>query len=156
MLTPSYTSAVAGATSLNVAGGMCGMAASLAPELALKGDTGVATLDEASVRDPAFSAMRHRVTVSEDPAMTAALPDHKQARVTMLLKDGRRSTGICDNPRGDLLHPYGEAEIRAKFHQLSEATLRPDGARRIELAIDALDRMDDMTELIALLRAAAR
>jgi 2-methylcitrate dehydratase PrpD len=37
MLTPSYTDAIAGATALNVAGGMCGHAVSLAPELALAG-----------------------------------------------------------------------------------------------------------------------
>ena len=37
ILTPSYTNAVAGATVLNVAGGMSGLAGSLAPELALAG-----------------------------------------------------------------------------------------------------------------------
>ncbi len=37
LLTPSYTNAVAGATALNVAGGMSGLAAVLAPELALAG-----------------------------------------------------------------------------------------------------------------------
>jgi 2-methylcitrate dehydratase PrpD len=37
VLTPSYTSAVAGATALNVAGGMSGFAGTLAPELALAG-----------------------------------------------------------------------------------------------------------------------
>jgi 2-methylcitrate dehydratase PrpD len=37
VLTPSYTNAVAGATTLNVAGGMSGFAAALAPELALAG-----------------------------------------------------------------------------------------------------------------------
>src|SRR5271154_911418 len=37
LLTPSYTNAVAGATALNVAGGMSGFAATLAPELALAG-----------------------------------------------------------------------------------------------------------------------
>lgn len=39
LLTPSYTNAVAGATALNVAGGMSGFAAALAPELALSGFT---------------------------------------------------------------------------------------------------------------------
>jgi 2-methylcitrate dehydratase PrpD len=39
VLTPSYTNAVAGATVLNVAGGMSGVAAALAPELALAGFT---------------------------------------------------------------------------------------------------------------------
>ena len=37
MLTPSYTNAVAGATALNIAGGMSGFAAALAPDLALAG-----------------------------------------------------------------------------------------------------------------------
>src|SRR6201993_4497000 len=37
LLTPSYTNAVAGATALNVARGMSGFAAALAPELALAG-----------------------------------------------------------------------------------------------------------------------
>src|SRR5437764_8917341 len=37
LLTPSYTNAVAGATALNVASGMSGFAAALAPELALAG-----------------------------------------------------------------------------------------------------------------------
>jgi 2-methylcitrate dehydratase PrpD len=39
MLTPSYTNAVAGATALNIAGGISGFAAALAPELALAGFT---------------------------------------------------------------------------------------------------------------------
>src|SRR6266446_4185895 len=37
LLTPSYTNAVAGATALNIAGGMSGFAAALAPELARAG-----------------------------------------------------------------------------------------------------------------------
>jgi 2-methylcitrate dehydratase PrpD len=37
VMTPSYTNAVAGATTLNVAGGMSGFAAALAPDLALAG-----------------------------------------------------------------------------------------------------------------------
>ena len=37
ILTPAYTNAVAGATALNVAGGMSGLAGTLAPELALAG-----------------------------------------------------------------------------------------------------------------------
>ena len=37
VLTPSYTNAVAGATTLNVAGGISGFAAALAPDLALAG-----------------------------------------------------------------------------------------------------------------------
>src|ERR1043166_5757295 len=51
VLTPSYTNAVAGATSLNVAGGMSGFAAALAPELAL---AGFAAQDNAIEEELAF------------------------------------------------------------------------------------------------------
>jgi 2-methylcitrate dehydratase PrpD len=52
VLTPSYTNAVAGATVLNVAGGMSGVAASLAPELALAGFTA-----QADAIEEAFSSL---------------------------------------------------------------------------------------------------
>ena len=52
VLTPGYTNAVAGATALNVAGGMSGFAGALAPELAL---AGVAAQPDAI--EEAFSAL---------------------------------------------------------------------------------------------------
>src|SRR5579872_723037 len=200
LLTPSYTSAVVGATALNVAGGMSGFAAALAPELALagfeaqddaieealgqlvgggfktdgladelgtrweitrnyfrlyaccnpihpaldslhavlatlrprpdeieridvatyrfasvmrnpdppnyfaskyslphaaaamvvNGSAGYASLDDAALANPAIAALRHRVHVTEDPAMSAVAPRKRPARVTVTLKDGRQ------------------------------------------------------------------
>src|SRR4030095_1506812 len=46
VLTPGYTNAVAGATALNVAGGMSSFAGALAPELALAGNEPKATAIE--------------------------------------------------------------------------------------------------------------
>jgi len=50
LLTPSYTNAVAGATALNVAGGMSGFAAALAPDLALAGFAAQADAIEEALR----------------------------------------------------------------------------------------------------------
>ena len=262
ILTPSYTNAVAGATALNVAGGMSGFAASLAPELALagfeaqddaielalselvgsgftaqglldelgatwhitrnyfrlyaccnpihpaldcvaaalaelrprpeeiaridcvtyrfasvmrdpdpknyfaskyslphaaatmvvRGHAGFAALDDAAVHDPLIAALRHRVTVTEDPAMTALTPRLRPARVTVELTDGRRATHACDSHRGDFQAPFAEAELRDKFHELAEVVLTPEGAALAEQAIDRCEEWDDIGVLTSLCR----
>jgi 2-methylcitrate dehydratase PrpD len=266
VLTPSYTNAVAGATALNVAGGMSGFAAALAPELALagfeaqddameqalgqlvgsgfttdelldelgttwhitrnyfrlyaccnpihpaldclqqaladlrprpdeiaridiatygfaavmrnpdppnyfaskyslphaaatmvvRGHAGHSALDDAAVHDPAIVALRHRVTVTEDAAMTALVPRLRPARVTVVLTDGRSATYACDSHRGDFQLPFAEAELRAKFRELAGVALTPEGATLVEQAVDHCDQWDNVGVLTALCRRHGR
>jgi 2-methylcitrate dehydratase PrpD len=266
LLTPSYTNAVAGATTLNVAGGMSGFAAALAPELALagfeaqddaieealgnlvgsafasdgvldelgtrweitrnylrlyaccnpihpaldclrealaelrpspdqiervdvatyrfasvmrnpdppnyfaskyslphaaavmvvKGNAGFAELDDAAVKDPVIAALRHRVHVAEDPAMSAVAPRLRPARVTLTLADGRQVTKACDSHRGDFLRPFSEAEIRAKFGELAGVVLTPEGVSRMEDAVERCEDWKSIDELTGLLRRHGR
>jgi 2-methylcitrate dehydratase PrpD len=262
MLTPSYTNAVAGATALNVAGGMSGFAAALAPELALagfeaqpdaieealanlvgagfapghlldelgsvwhitrnyfrlyaccnpihpaldclaaalaelrprpeeieridvstyrfasvmknpqppnyfaskyslphaaavmavRGNAGFSALDDTALQDPVVAALRPRVHISEDPAMSALAPRLRPARVTLTLTDGRQSTHSCESHRGDFQEPFAEAETRAKFHELAEIVLTAEGAAEAERAIDGCDHWQNIGELTRLLR----
>ena len=266
LLTPSYTNAVAGATTLNVAGGMSGFAAALAPELALagfeaqddaieeslsqlvgsgftqdglldelgtrweitrnyfrlyaccnpihpaldclrealtalrpspdqieridiatyrfasvmrnpdppnyfaskyslphaaavmvvKGNAGFAELDDAAVKDPVIAALRHRVRVTEDPAMSAIAARLRPARVTVILTDGRRATQARDSHRGDFLRPFSEAEIRGKFRELGGVVLTPEGVSRVEDAVDRCENWQSVDELTGLLRRHGR
>ena len=266
LLTPSYTNAVAGATALNVAGGMSGFAAALAPELALagfeaqddaieealgnlvgsgfkpdvlldelgtrweitrnyfrlyaccnpihpaldclgeilaalrpqpnqieridiatyrfasvmrnpdppnyfaskyslphaaatmvvKGSAGYAALDDASVQDPSISGLRHRVHVTEDPAMSAVAPRLRPARVTMTLTDGRQTTRACESHRGDFQQPFTESELRDKFRELAGTVLTLEGVSDVEHAIDRCERWESVGELTELLRRFGR
>jgi 2-methylcitrate dehydratase PrpD len=266
MLTPSYTNAVAGATALNVAGGMSGFAAALAPELALagfeaqadaieealgdlvgsgftpdplldelgtrweitrnyfrlyaccnpihpaldclqqilaelrplpeqierievatyrfasvmrnpdppnyfaskyslphaaaamavRGNAGFAALDDTAVHDPVIAALRHRVQIAEDPAMTAAAPRLRPARVSVTLTNGRRATQECDSHRGDFQLPFAESEIRDKFRELAATVLTPEGAAEVEHAVDRCEEWTSIDELTALLRRSGR
>jgi 2-methylcitrate dehydratase PrpD len=266
LLTPSYTNAVAGATALNVAGGMSGFAAALAPELALagfeaegdaieqalgelvgsgfsaagllddlgstwhimrnyfrlyaccnpihpaldclqaalaelrpraeeithidfatyrfaavmrnpdppnffaskyslphaaatmvvRGHAGHGNLDDAAVHDPAIVALRHRVTVAEDPEMSEVAPRLRPARVTVVLDDGRSATHECDSHRGDFQRPFAEAELRGKFRELAGTVLTPDGAMLVEQAVDRCETWDSVDVLTALCRRHGR
>src|SRR4051794_6739704 len=264
VLTPSYTNAVAGATALNVAGGMSGFAASLAPDLALagfearddaieeslgqlvgggftadglldelgttwhitrnyfrlyaccnpihpaldclsaaltefrpneiariefatyrfasvmnsqdpanyfaskyslphaaatmvvRGHAGFSALDDTAVNDPAIAALRHRVTVTEDPAMTVLAPRLRPARVTVTLTDGRQITRATDSHRGDFQQPFTAEELRAKFHELAAVVLTEQGASLVEQAVDRCEQWDNAGALTALCRRHAR
>ena len=266
LLTPSYTNAVAGATTLNVAGGMSGFAAALAPELALagfeaqndaveqalgelvgssfssehllddlgatwhitrnyfrlyaccnpihpaldclqrvlaelqpshdqiaridfatyrfasvmrnpdppnffaskyslphaaatmvvRGHAGHATLDDTAVHDPAIAALRHRVTVTEDPTMSEVAPRLRPARATVVLTDGRSATQSCDSHRGDFYQPFTEEELRGKFRELAGCALTTEGARLVEQAIDHCADWETVDALTTLCRRHGR
>jgi 2-methylcitrate dehydratase PrpD len=124
--------------------------------LAARGSTGYAAVDDSALDDPAIAALRHRVHISEDPALTATVPASKPARVTLTLKDGRQATRACDSPRGDCLNPYRESEIREKFRELAGAALTAPGLDAVEHAIDRLEHLASATDLIDLLQRHAR
>jgi 2-methylcitrate dehydratase PrpD len=266
VLTPSYTNAVAGATALNVAGGMSGFAAALAPELALagfaaqpdaieealgqlvgggfatdhlldglgsewqitrnyfrlyaccnpihpaldclaavlaelkpgprevaridvatyrfasvmrnpdppnyfaskyslphaaavmtvRGGAGYAALDDSALADPVIAALRHRVHIAEDAAMSALVPQLRPARVTVTLNDGRSATDTRDSHRGDFSEPFSEAELRDKFRELAGVVLLPQGVAAVERAVDDIEEWPDVGDLTGLLRRYGR
>jgi 2-methylcitrate dehydratase PrpD len=266
LLTPSYTNAVAGATALNVAGGMSGVAAAFAPELALagfeaqedaieealgqlvgsgftpdgladelgtrweitrnyfrlyaccnpihpaldclrealaelrpdptevqridvatyrfasvmrnpdppnyfaskyslphaaavmvvRGNAGHAEIDDTALDDPVIAALRHRVHVSEDPAMSAVVPRLRPARVQVTLTDGRRATHAGESHRGDFHQPFAEEELRAKFRELAGVVLTSEGTEGVEAAVERCGEWQSVGELPLLLRRHGR
>jgi 2-methylcitrate dehydratase PrpD len=127
-----------------------------AAALVINGGTGFDSLNDAALQNPAIAALRHRVHVVADPALTAMAPRLKPARVTLVLKDGRRSTHECDSPRGDCLNPYTESEIREKFRELAGPSLAPAGIAEIEQAIDRCEQWASVAELAELMRRYGR
>jgi 2-methylcitrate dehydratase PrpD len=124
--------------------------------LAVRGSAGYDSVDDSALHDPAITALRHRVHISEDPVMNRMLPTLRPARVTLTLKDGRQVTRACDSPRGDCLNPYDESEIRLKFRQLAGLALTPQGVGEVEGAVDRFEHLTSATELTDLLRRHGR
>src|SRR6516225_4884683 len=63
-----------------------------AATMVVRGGAGFAELDDTALSDPSIAALRQRVEIAEDPAMTAVAPQSRPARVTVRLTDGRRAT----------------------------------------------------------------
>ena len=124
--------------------------------MVVKRHAGYAALDDAALRDPAVAALRHRVHVTEDPAMSAVAPRLRPARVTVTLKDGRRSTHACESHRGDFQQPFAESEIREKFRELAGIVLTSEGVARIEELAERCERWQSVRELTEALRRYGR
>jgi len=117
--------------------------------------SGVASFTGENLVNPAILALAAKVTVREDPAMTARLPDRRPARVTVRLADGTRLSAATETNRGDWADPYAPGEIRAKYLSLATRLWPERAAAEIWDAVMALDPAADISALGALMRRAA-
>jgi len=124
--------------------------------MVVRGNAGFAELDDSALLDPVIAALRHRVQVTEDPAMSAVAPGLRPARVTVTLTDGRQALRAGDNQRGDFQRPFAETEIRTKFHELAGVALTPDGVSRVEDAVEHCEDWQNVDALTELLRRHGR
>jgi 2-methylcitrate dehydratase PrpD len=120
-----------------------------AATMTVRGHAGHAALDDAALHDPAIVALRHRVTVVEDPAMSAVVPRLRPARVTVVLADGRNATRERDSHRGDFNQPFTETELRDKFRDLAGTVLTPDGVMLVERAVGDCETWESIDVLTA-------
>jgi 2-methylcitrate dehydratase PrpD len=123
-----------------------------AAAMVVRGHAGFAALDDTAVHDPAIAALRRRVHVAEDPAMSAVAPRLRPARVTLTLTDGRSSTRGCESHRGDFEQPFAETEIREKFRELAGVVLAPEAVAEVERMVDRCEQWTTIDELVQPLR----
>jgi 2-methylcitrate dehydratase PrpD len=127
-----------------------------AATMAVRGGAGFAELDDSALADPVIAALRHKVHITENPAMTALVPKLRPAKVTVTLADGRSATVARDSHRGDFSEPFSEDELRAKFRELAGVVLLPQGVAAVERAVDDIEEWPDIGDLIGLLRRYGR
>lgn len=107
--------------------------------------TGTSTVESFSserVGDGTIRALAGRVRLVEDPAMSAALPDRRPARVSVTLRDGRRLAADTETNRGDWADPFTEAEIHDKYLSLTTRMWSRNKAQAVWDATLGLDAAD--------------
>jgi len=113
------------------------------------GSSDVESFSWDAVRDPAIRALAARVTITEDPAMTAQLPQHRPARVTVFLKGGATASAEVRSNRGDDSDPYSRAELEAKFMALFGRAFPAETARAVKRDVMRLAELKDVGQLTA-------
>lgn len=100
------------------------------------GVAGEAQFSDAVVLNPEVVALRRKVHIEADPALTRV-----QAHVYVRLKDGRTVERRVEHPLGTLERPMSDADLEAKFRGLAEGILpdrQSDEVIRLCWAIESL------------------
>lgn len=116
------------------------------------GRVDLASFDEAARRDPAILRDVAKVTVAVDSECEANYPAQGPARVTLLLRDGRRLSAYVPEPLGSPARPLPEETFTAKLRMTFDGWLdAPEAARVLEMLADpaALPRWRTLHALLA-------
>ncbi len=100
------------------------------------------------LRDPGILAFMKKITVKEDPALTARTGDVIPTRVTAVLADGRRISHEADDVPGFVGRPMRRADVERKFRGNIGKRWPRERTDAVLRALWALDRTDDIAQLL--------
>jgi aconitate decarboxylase len=99
-------------------------------------------------------ALVPRVQVRHDDEIDKAPPEERfSTRLKITLRDGTCLQSVVVQPRGGPANPLRDTAIVAKYRALASRVMEPDRVEAIERQVLALDTLDDVHGLIALLAA---
>jgi 2-methylcitrate dehydratase len=102
------------------------------------------------LRDPRALAFMRKITVSEDPTLTARSgPSTVPTRITAILTDGRRVVREVDDVAGFVGRPMGRADVERKFHKNVGKRWPQERTDAILAALWTLEQTDDLSSLLA-------
>jgi 2-methylcitrate dehydratase len=101
------------------------------------------------LRDPRTLAFMRKITVAEDPALTARTsPSIVPTRITAILADGQRIMREVDDVPGFVSRPMSRADVERKFRSNVGKRWPQERTDAILQALWALDRTDDLPALL--------
>jgi 2-methylcitrate dehydratase PrpD len=101
----------------------------------------------AALKNQATAKLAKKVTVTENPSMTALLPDFRPADVTIKLKNGALFSHAVKTNRGDWQDPYSADELEEKFYSLAERSLSTEQSAALYDRLMKLDEAADIRTL---------
>jgi 2-methylcitrate dehydratase len=109
------------------------------------------------LRDLRTLAFMRKITVAEDPALTARTsPSVVPTRITAILSDGQRIVREVDDVPGFVARPMSRADVEQKFRRNIGKRWPQQRTDAILQALWALDRTDDLAALLGKLSLQTR
>jgi 2-methylcitrate dehydratase PrpD len=106
------------------------------------GRIGLEHIEGAGLSDPAVARLVGCTTVTADPRHESRYPSGRWADIDIELTDGRVLSSGDTHARGGPEHPFGRAEVLAKFHEFADPALGEARAAALRDAVLALTRPD--------------
>ena len=99
------------------------------------------------IQDPAISDLIAKMTVHEDEEFTRRYPKEFNSRIDVTNRSGESYTAHTTYPKGHRCNPMSDAEVEAKFRNLSSGTLSSAQCDRVLEIAWSLDSSPDLNEL---------
>jgi 2-methylcitrate dehydratase len=111
------------------------------------------TFSHQRLHDPLMLSLMAKVKVDEDPRHTGAYPEAAPGRVRVRMKDGKVHESEVMYPKGHSKNPMSDAEIIAKFNNMTAARLSAANRRQVFDLIENIDKVSDVGGVVAALAA---
>lgn len=113
----------------------------------VEGTVGPGVFTDGRLADPSIRALMDRIVVEPDPEFDADFPGRRRARVIVTTRDGSRHTVVRNTRRGDPDDPLTDAELRAKFEDLTVPVIGEQEAHDLATRLWNLRDVNDVNEL---------
>jgi 2-methylcitrate dehydratase PrpD len=107
-----------------------------------------------NLSNPAIRADMAKVTLSLDPGLADAYPARRAARVEVTLRDDTVLRHFQPTRKGDPDMPLSDADLSAKFRELTVPAIGAEAAARLEAALLSGNALPGTVPLLAVPRAA--
>lgn len=105
-----------------------------------RGSVRLAAYEPAQLADMRTRELMARIDVRVDPAIDAAFPGQRAARVEITTRAGARLVHLQPNRKGDPELPLSDAELESKFLELSEPVIGAARAKNLLAQLWTLER----------------
>jgi 2-methylcitrate dehydratase len=114
------------------------------------GDVTLASFTPDAVRDSTLRPVMAKITIAEDPELTALRPQQTLSDIAITLRSGQRRVARTGVPLGDHRNPLSDAELERKFRGLAEPLTTSDTLDRV---LDTLWHLSDSDDVAMAMRS---
>ena len=111
---------------------------------AVTGKVDMESFTDEMIFSPEIKSMLEKIEVVDVPELTKMYPEKFPSEVTIETSDGGSFSHSVYYPKGDLLNPYTQEELRAKFKKLASFELPEE---KVNAIIEICENMDKVTNI---------
>ena len=118
----------------------------------VRGRAGLKEYEEEAIRDPEVRRISDRVHIEIDEEIQKLYPNPRSMIVEISDRKGNSASARIDHAKGDPENPMTEAELIAKFRDVTADVIPPERAERIVAAAGTIESREEIVSFAELLQ----